>query len=98
MNVRFTSRSRRRLVVSWNPPNRQIWSGGVTRYEICHSIHEGASQPECSEAMGFSYEITSFKPATKYFVTVSAGTSDGFGPKSAEISRITYGGMSRVLV
>ena len=91
-------RTRNKLVVSWKKPNSQEWSGGVTRYKICHSIHEGASQPTCSEEMGFSHEITSFKPATKYFVTVSAGTSDGFGPKSAEISRITYGGMSRVLV
>ena len=93
-NVRFASRDRRKLAVSWDKPNSQEWSGEVTRYEICHSIHEGASQPKCSETMGFSYEITSFKPATKYFVTVSAGTSDGFGPKSAEISRITYGGMN----
>ena len=91
-------RTRNKLVVSWKKPNSKEWSGGVTRYEICHSIHEGASQLKCSETMGLSYEITPFKPATKYFVTVSAGTIDGFGPKSAEISRITYGGMSRVLV
>ena len=94
LNVRFASHDRRKLVISWNEPNSQEWSGEATRYEICHSIDERASQPKCSETMGLSYEITSFKPATKYFVTVSAGTRVGFGPKSSEISRITYGGMN----
>ena len=87
-------RTRTKLVVSWKKPNSQEWSGEATRYEICYSTEERILWPKCSVTIGLSYEITSFKPATKYFVTVSAGTSDGFGPKSAKINEITYGGMS----
>ena len=86
-------RTRTKLVVSWKKPNSQEWSGEVTRYKICYSTEERILWPKCSETIGLSYEITSFKPATKYFVTVSAGTSDGFGPKSVEINEITYGGI-----
>ena len=45
-----------------------------------------------------SYEITSLQPATKYFVTVSAGTSDGFGRKSVELSEMTYGGKRLIMI
>ena len=93
-NVHFKTRSSRKLVVSWNKPDKRVWSGETTRYEICHSTQRRDIRPTCSVTDGLSYEITSLQPSTKYFVTVSAGTSDGFGPKSAEISEMTYGGKS----
>ena len=92
LNVRFTTRGERKLVVTWNAPDTRRWSGTATRYEICHSTQQRASQPRCSETNRLQFEITSVQPATRYFVTVSAGTSVGFGPKSEEISIITYGG------
>ena len=94
MNVRFTSRSRRKLVVSWNEPDTRIWSGKATRYEFCYSTKERDSRPQCEETNRFLFEISSLQPAKKYFVTVSAGTREGFGPKSAEISKITNRGMN----
>ena len=93
LNVRFITRMKKKLVVSWNKPDKGRWNGIATRYKICYSTQHRASQPRCSETNRFSYEITSLQPATRYFVTVSAGTSDGFGPKSEEISKITNGGM-----
>ena len=33
--------------------------------------------------------IKNLRPGTKYFVTVAAGTSAGYGPKSTEVSEIT---------
>ena len=93
LNVRFT-RSERKLTVSWNKPDTRRWSGITTRYKICYSTQERSSRPTCRETNRLSYEITSLQPSTKYFVSISAGTSDGFGPKSAEISQITYGGMN----
>ena len=98
MNVQFTTHSRRKLVVSWNPPDTRRWSGKATRYKICYSTQERASHPRCSVTNRLSYEITSIQPSTRYFVTVSAGTNDGFGPKSAEISQITNGGKNLALV
>ena len=94
LNVRFTTRMEKKLVVSWNEPDKGRWSGKATRYKICYSTQERDSRPTCSETHGLSYEITSLQPATRYFVTVSAGTRDGIGPQSAEISVITNGGMN----
>ena len=98
LDVHFTKRSERKLVVSWNKPDAGIWSGIATRYKICHSTQERALQPTCKETDRLSYEIASLQPSTKYFVTVSAGTSVGFGPKSVEIIEITDGGMNPVWV
>ena len=92
LNVRFTTRGERKLVVSWNAPDAQRWIGTATRYKICYSTQQRASRPTCSETNRISYEISSLKPSTRYFVTVSAGTSVGLGPKSEEVSIITYGG------
>ena len=93
LNVRFTKRSERKLTVSWNKPDTRRWSGIATRYKICHSTQERDLQPTCNETNRLSCEITSLQPSTKYFVTVSAGTSLGFGPKSVEISLTTNGGI-----
>ena len=94
LNVHFARRSERKLTVSWNNPDTRRWSGITTRYKICYSTQERASRPTCKETNRLSYEITSLQPSTKYFVTVSAGNNDGVGPKSAEISQITNGGMN----
>ena len=96
-NVHFKIHGSSKLVVSWNEPDKQVWSGQTTRYKICHSTQRRDLRPTCSVTDGLSYEITSLQPSTKYFVTVSAGTSDGFGRKSLEISKITYGGKSLVM-
>ena len=90
-------RRKKKLVVSWNEPDARKWIGIATRYKICHSTKEHASGPKCDVLYGrratkLSYEITSLQPSTKHFVTVSAGTSVGFGPRSEEISKITNGG------
>ena len=93
LNLRFTAHGKRKLVLSWNQPDTRVWSGNATRYKICYSNQERASRLRCSETTRLQYEITSLQPATRYFVTVSAGTSYGFGPKSAEVSEMTYGCM-----
>ena len=98
LNVHFARRSERKLEVSWDKPDRRRWSVITTRYKICYSTQERSSRPSCRETNRLSYEITSLQPSTKYFVSVSAGTNDGFGPKSAEISQITNGGMNLVWV
>ena len=96
-NVHFKTRGSRKLVVSWNEPDKRVWSGQTTRYEICHSTQRRDLRPTCSVTDRLSYEITSLQPSTRYFVTVSAGTSDGFGRKSVEISEMTYGGKRLVM-
>ena len=94
LNVRVTTSGEQKLLVSWNEPDTRRWSGKATRYKICYSTQQRASRPTCSETNRLSYEITSLRPATRYFVTVSAGTSDGFGPKSVEISKTTDEGVN----
>ena len=95
VNVRCTTRMKKKLVVSRNEPDKGRWSGTATRYKICYSTQQRHSRLSCKETHGLSsYDITSLQPATRYFVTVSAGTRDGIGPQSAEISVITNGGMN----
>ena len=81
LNVRFTKRSERNLEVTWDKPDTRRWSGAATRYQICHSTEERDLRPTCKETNKLSYEITSLQHSTKYFVTVSVGTSVGFGPE-----------------
>ena len=87
-------RGERKLVVTWNAPDSRRWSGKATRYKICYSTQQRDSRPRCLETNRLSYEITSLQPATRYFVTVSAGTTAGFGPKSVEIHEVTKEGMN----
>lgn len=61
-------------------------------YKICYSTERYAEYP-CSIRYYTRTTISSLQPSTKYFVTVSAGNSVGFGPRSAEIGKITNGGM-----
>lgn len=92
LNVAFISRGKGFLKVSWKPPEERFRNGELTGYQICYSTAENDRNPKCSLATAFSYTITTLKPFTKYYVTVSAGSKVGFGIKSDEISEITDGG------
>ena len=61
---------------------------------VCYFDKENSSNPSCFQENDQSYTIVmgELRPATKYFVTVAAGTTGGYGPKSAKISKITNGG------
>ena len=53
-----------------------------------------STSPKCNETNAIlSFTIDNLQPSTKYFVTVAAGTSAGFGNKSAEINKTTNGGI-----
>jgi hypothetical protein len=91
LNVVFKSREKNLLEVSWEAP--QIWNGIPRGYQVCYSFEENSSNPSCSwQNTSLSYTISQLLPSTKYFVTVSAATNAGSGPKSSEISKITNGG------
>ena len=94
--MRFTARGERRLVVSWNEPDTRRWNGAATQYKLCYSTQQRASRPRCLQTNRLSYEITSLQPFKRYFVTVSAGTTAGFGPKSVEIHEVTKEGMNPI--
>ena len=96
LNVTFTYSGKRSLKLSWNAPHECLWNGKLTGYLVCHSDRAKAGNPKCSERINaLKYTIINLQPSTKYFVTVSVGTSVGFGPKSAEISKITDGGKNK---
>ena len=61
---------------------------------VCYSDKVRSRNPSCFQENDQSYTtvIKKLRPAIKYFVTVTAGTSGGYGRKSAEISKITNGG------
>lgn len=91
--VAFGSRTKNSLSLSWRAPDKQFRNGKLTGYRVCHSDQERSNNPTCIERnTTLTYTINNLQSSTKYFVTVSAGTSVGFGANSAEISKITNGG------
>ena len=94
MNVAFTYRSSETLTISWTAPPRNSWNGQRLTYQVCSSYNARSSNPTCSSEniQSSTAVIKNLRPATKYFVTVAAGTSAGYGPKSTEISKITNEG------
>ena len=93
-NVVFTQRSKNQLTISWTAPPRDSWNGQRITYQVCSSYNARSRNPTCfSENIQSSPAvIKNLRPGTKYFVTVAAGTSAGYGPKSAEVSEITRDG------
>jgi hypothetical protein len=95
--VVFTNRSKEQLTVSWGAPSRNSQNGKLTGYRVCYSEKARSSNSSCSptNAQSYTAQINNLRSATKYFVTVEAGTTAGYGPKSEEISKITNGGKHR---
>ena len=78
------------LSLSWNAPHVEERNGKLTGYQVCYSDQ---TKSTCTKNItALSYTIKNLQPSTKYFVTVSAGTSAGFGPRSPEINITTNGG------
>ncbi len=97
----FTYRSKTQLKISWSPPPTWSWNGILTGYQVCYSDKARSSSPICfltNNAQSSTFVINNLRPATKYFVTVAAGTSVGYGTKSADVSRITDGGKTQIWI
>ncbi|XP_028402571.1 receptor-type tyrosine-protein phosphatase F-like isoform X3 [Dendronephthya gigantea] len=91
-NVMFTSRSKNVLKLSWQPPEVNLHNGILTGYLVCYSSQTISTSPKCNETnTTLTFTIDDLQPSTRYFVTVAAGTSVGFGNKSAEINKTTNG-------
>ena len=98
-NVTLKYRSKDRVKISWETPSKLLWNDGVTEYEICYSYKERSKKERdvtsCLRPIPRSQNslvIMNLRPATKYFVTVTAITSSGSSWKSKEISTITNAG------
>ena len=94
LNVNINSRSNNSLGISWNAPDKNLWNGKLTGYQVCYSSSVIGENQECfhTESSVLSYNIPQLQPSTRYFVTVAASTKIGYGNKSSEISKITNGG------
>ncbi|XP_028402587.1 phosphatidylinositol phosphatase PTPRQ-like [Dendronephthya gigantea] len=91
-NVMFTSRSKNVLKLSWQPPEVNLHNGILTGYLVCYSSQTISTSPKCNETnTTLTFTMDDLQPSTRYFVTVAAGTSVGFGNKSAEINKTTNG-------
>ncbi|CAB4029490.1 receptor-type tyrosine- phosphatase S, partial [Paramuricea clavata] len=91
--VAFTTRSRNKLTVSWSAPSKNSRNGKLTGYRVCYSDKANSSNSSCFQKKYPSNTavIKNLRSATKYFVTVAAATSAGYGRKSMKISKITNG-------
>ena len=94
--VVFTQLSKNQLTISWTAPPRDSWNGQWITYQlqICYSYNARSRNPTCSseKIQSSTAVIKNLRPGTRYFVTVAAGTSAGYGPKSTEVSEITRDG------
>ena len=95
--VAFTTRSRNKLTVSWSAPSKNLRNGKLTGYRVCYSDKANSNNPSCFQQNypSNTAQINNLQSATKYFVTVAAATSAGYGPKSMAIIKITNGGKHR---
>ena len=96
LDVAFISRTTESLSVSWRAPDEDVRNGKLTGYQVCYSDQRSRMLENltCIERnkTALSHTINNLQQTTKYFVTVSAGTSAGFGTKSLEINKTTNGG------
>ena len=94
LDVVFDSKSKTSLTVSWKHPEETFRMGIINKYKVCYST-KNAKMQKCKNGISTtSYSIKKLKPATKYFVRVSAGTIAGYGVYSKEYSDITNEGKS----
>ena len=78
--------------MSWKPPAENSRNGELKGYRVCYFFTR-SSTPTCiSNIKVLNYNMYNLRYFTKYYVTVQASTAAGYGPKSAEISKITNGG------
>ena len=93
----FTSRNKDLLKLSWEPPAENLRNGELTGYQVCYSSQTMSTSPKCIKTNTTLFFTTNnLQPSTKYFVTVAAGTSAGFGNKSAKINKTTNGGIGLI--
>ena len=95
LDVAIISRDKKWLILSWKLPEQRFRNGKILHNLVCRSTKSADTSPACINSVRLSrgiYHLLNLRPATKYFVTVAAGTSAGYGVKSAEISGITNGG------
>ena len=97
LSVAFISRTKNSLSVSWQAPDEDVRNGKLTGYQVCYSNQRNLENPSCITTRTTSHTINNLHQTTKYFVTVSAGTSAGFGTKSPEINKTTSGGEYRII-
>ena len=90
LSVAFIYRTKNSLSVSWRAPDEDVRNGKLTGYQVCYSNQTKSTCIERNTTL--TCTIYNLQPATKYFVTISAGTSAGFGAKSPEINKTTNGG------
>ena len=93
MNVALKSRGKTSLQVSWNGPVERLQMGKLTGYQVCFYTRDTAGECLVLKSTNvLSLTLNNLRPSTKYYVTVAASTSVGYGKKSLEISKITNGG------
>jgi hypothetical protein len=91
--VTLKSSGKNSLDVFWKVPDKNLQNSALTGYQVC--FYTSDLTPEClalKSTKVLSLTLNNLRPATKYFVTVSAITKAGYGEKSLEVSKITNGG------
>ena len=80
------------IKVTWNPPDVALQNGRITGYKLLYttdpSQREDLRPAVTTGATVLSYRLTNLQVNTRYFISIAASTSVGFGPY-ASLSIVT---------
>lgn len=94
MNIHLEETGSNFVRLSWRPPPRENWNGGLSGYYIGYK-QDSSSQPftfntvECEDDTVY-YVLRGLKKNTRYLAVVKAYNEIGSGPPSEEISFRTH--------
>lgn len=70
------------ILISWSPPAVAVRNGHIEQYQVLYTTNSSLhfnQRPAITVDAVLSYKLT-LQPSTRYYISVTAGTSAGFGP------------------
>ena len=95
LSIQAISDSASSIMVSWSPPNMALQNGNITSYKLLHTA-DSSQRLDLRPLLvvkgtTLSHRLTSLQANTRYYISVAAATSIGFGP-FATTSTVTLHG------
>ena len=92
LSIQATADTAFSINIMWSPPDLALQNGLITNYTLLHTTDPSQrldQRPSVTlSAATLSHRLTSLQAYTRYYISVAAATSVGFGP-FANTSAIT---------
>ena len=70
--------------ISWSPPDLALQNGPISSYRLLYTTNnsqqEDMRHSVTTNATTFSYLLTNLQSSTRYYISIAASTSIGYGP------------------